>query len=121
MDFSFDTTTQALISRARRFVDEHVLPAEPVFEQQLAATPDEWTVRPIVRDLHQRARAEGLWNLFLPAGHGENGGAGLTNLQYAPIAEITGWSTRLAPPAFNCAAPDTGNMEVLNDFGTPEQ
>ena len=121
MDFSFDTTTQALISRARRFVDEHVLPAEPVLEQQLAATPDEWTVRPIVRDLQQRARAEGLWNLFLPAGHGENGGAGLTNLQYAPVAEITGWSTRLAPPAFNCAAPDTGNMEVLNDFGTPEQ
>ena len=93
MDFSFDTTTQALISRARRFVDEHVLPAEPVLEQQLAATPDEWTVRPIVRDLQQRARAEGLWNLFLPAGHGENGGAGLTNLQYAPIAEIT--ATRL--------------------------
>ena len=121
MDFSFDTTTQALISRARRFVDEHVLPAEPVLEQQLAATPDEWTVRPIVRDQQQRARAEGLWNLFLPAGHGENGGAGLTNLQYAPVAEITGWSTRLAPPAFNCAAPDTGNMEVLNDFGTPEQ
>lgn len=126
MDFSFDAETEALIARARRFVDEHVIPAEPVLEAQLAASPGEWTVRPVVRELQSRARAEGLWNLFLPAGHGDdggddNGGAGLTNLQYAPIAEITGWSTRLAPPAFNCAAPDTGNMEVLNDFGTPAQ
>lgn len=117
MDFSFDARTDALIAQARRFVDTHVLPAEPMLDAQLAATPDEWTVRPIVRELQQRARAEGLWNLFLP---GEDG-AGLTNLQYAPIAEITGWSTRLAPPAFNCAAPDTGNMEVLHDFGTPAQ
>jgi acyl-CoA dehydrogenase len=74
-------------------------------------------VRPIVRDLQAKARAQGLWNLFLP---GERG-AGLTNLQYAPVAEVTGWSPRLAPASFNCAAPDTGNMEVLNDFGTPAQ
>lgn len=117
MDFSFDEQTTALIAKARRFVEERVLPAEPVLDAQLAQSPDEWTVRPIVRDLQREARAEGLWNLFLPGGHG----AGLTNLQYAPIAEVTGRSTRLAPPAFNCAAPDTGNMEVLNDFGTPEQ
>ncbi len=117
MDFSFDEQTTALIAKARRFVDERVLPAEPVLDAQLAQSPDEWTVRPIVRDLQREARAEGLWNLFLPGAHG----AGLTNLQYAPIAEVTGRSTRLAPPAFNCAAPDTGNMEVLNDFGTPEQ
>lgn len=117
MDFSFDEQTTALIAKARRFVDERVLPAEPVLDAQLAQSPDEWTVRPIVRDLQREARAEGLWNLFLPGAHG----AGLTNLQYAPVAEVTGWSTRLAPPAFNCAAPDTGNMEVLNDFGTPEQ
>lgn len=117
MDFSFDEQTTALIAKARRFVDERVLPAEPVLDAQLAQSPEEWTVRPIVRDLQREARAEGLWNLFLPGAHG----AGLTNLQYAPVAEVTGWSTRLAPPAFNCAAPDTGNMEVLNDFGTPEQ
>lgn len=117
MDFSFDEQTTALITKARRFVDERVLPAEPVLDAQLAQSPDEWTVRPIVRDLQREARAEGLWNLFLPGAHG----AGLTNLQYAPVAEVTGWSPRLAPPAFNCAAPDTGNMEVLNDFGTPEQ
>ena len=67
--------------------------------------------------LRERARGQGLWNLFLP---GERG-AGLTNLQYAPIAEVTGWSLRLAPVAFNCSAPDTGNMELLNDFGTREQ
>ena len=117
MDFSFDEQTTALIAKARRFVDERVLPAEPVLDAQLAQSPEEWTVRPIVRDLQREARAEGLWNLFLPGADG----AGLTNLQYAPVAEVTGWSTRLAPPAFNCAAPDTGNMEVLNDFGTPEQ
>lgn len=117
MDFSFDEQTTALIAKARRFVDERVLPAEPVLDAQLAQSPDEWTVRPIVRDLQREARAEGLWNLFLPGAHG----GGLTNLQYAPVAEVTGWSPRLAPPAFNCAAPDTGNMEVLNDFGTPEQ
>ena len=117
MDFSFDARTNELIAQARRFVDEHVLPNEHVLDAQLEATPGEWTLRPIVRELQDRARAEGLWNLFLPGDEG----AGLTNLQYAPIAEITGWSTRLAPPAFNCAAPDTGNMEVLNDFGTPEQ
>lgn len=117
MDFSFDATTADLVARARRFLDERVLPAEPVLDAQLAETPDAWNVRPIVRELQQQARAEGLWNLFLPGPRG----AGLTNLQYAPIAEVTGWSTRLAPAAFNCAAPDTGNMEVLNDFGTPAQ
>ena len=117
MDFAHDDTTRALADRARAFVDEHVVPAEPVLQQQLDATPDEWGFRPIVSELRERARAAGLWNLFLPGEHG----AGLTNLQYAPIAEITGWSPRLAPVAFNCAAPDTGNMEVLHDFGTPAQ
>ncbi|MFC8682125.1 acyl-CoA dehydrogenase family protein [Microbacterium ureisolvens] len=118
MDFAPDATTRDVTARAQAFLEEHVLPAEPVLDAQLAATPDEWTVRPIVRELQAEARAQGLWNLFLP---GDHGGAGLTNLQYAPVAEVTGWSPRLAPPAFNCAAPDTGNMEVLNDFGTPAQ
>ncbi|MCR2813166.1 acyl-CoA dehydrogenase family protein [Microbacterium sp. zg.Y1090] len=117
MHFAHDDTTRQLAERARAFVDEHVMPAEPVLQEQLDATPGEWGFRPIVSELRERARAAGLWNLFLPGEHG----AGLTNLQYAPIAEITGWSPRLAPVAFNCAAPDTGNMEVLHDFGTPAQ
>ncbi len=117
MDFAPDVRSRELTAQARTFLVEHVLPAEPVLHEQVAATPAEWTFRPIVRDLQVRARAQGLWNLFLPGA----AGAGLTNLQYAPIAEVSGWSPRLAPPAFNCNAPDTGNMEVLNDFGTPEQ
>ncbi len=117
MDFSFDDRTAELAGRVRAFLDEHVLPAEPVLEEQLAATPDEWGFRPIVDDLRREARAQGLWNLFLPGEHG----AGLTNVQYAPLAELTGWSPRLAPVALNCAAPDTGNMEVLAEFGSDEQ
>ncbi|KAA9134378.1 acyl-CoA dehydrogenase family protein [Microbacterium caowuchunii] len=117
MDFAPDARSVELAAHARVFLDEHVLPAEPLLDAQLAETPGEWNVRPVVRDLQARARAEGLWNLFLPGEHG----AGLSNLQYAPVAEVTGWSPRLAPAAFNCAAPDTGNMEVLHDFGTPAQ
>lgn len=117
MDFAPDDITRDYTARARSFLEEHVLPAEPVLDEQLTASAHEWSVRPIVRDLQLKARAQGLWNLFLP---GEHGG-GLTNLQYAHVAEVTGWSPRLAPAAFNCAAPDTGNMEVLNDFGTDAQ
>ncbi|QAY59419.1 acyl-CoA dehydrogenase [Microbacterium protaetiae] len=117
MDFAPDERTRALTEKAGVFLDEHVLPAESVLAQQLAATPEEWSFRPIVRELQRAARAQGLWNLFLPG----EAGAGLTQLQYAPIAEITGRSPQLGPVAFNCNAPDTGNMEVLNDFGTPAQ
>ncbi|GAA3608273.1 acyl-CoA dehydrogenase family protein [Microlunatus ginsengisoli] len=117
MDFAADVRTTELRERSRAFVDEHAIPAEPILDRQLAQAPQAWGPPPIVDELRALARAQGLWNLFLP---GERG-AGLTNLQYAPIAEITGWSLRLAPVAFNCSAPDTGNMEVLNDFGTPEQ
>ena len=117
MDFAPDARTLELTGTARAFLHEHVLPAEPVLEQQLAAAPDEWSFRPILRELQRTAKAQGLWNLFLPGDEG----AGLTQLQYAPIAEVTGWSPRLAPAAFNCNAPDTGNMEVLHEFGTPEQ
>ncbi|MEV8266812.1 acyl-CoA dehydrogenase family protein [Microbacterium sp. NPDC076911] len=121
MDFAPDARTEEITARARAFVDQHVLPAEPTLKQQLAATPDEWSTRPIVRELQQRARDEGLWNLFLPGDPAKTGAAGLTNLQYALVAEVTGWSPQLAPAAFNCAAPDTGNMEVLNEFGTEVQ
>ena len=88
--------------------------AEAVLERQVAETPDDWSLRPIVRELQAEARKRGLWNLFLPA-------MGLTNLQYAAVAELTGRSPKLAPVALNCAAPDTGNMEVLSEFGTVAQ
>ena len=117
MDFAPDARTSDLTERSRAFLHEHVLPAEPVLDEQLAAEPARWGGWQIVRELQEKARAQGLWNLFLP---GEEG-AGLTNLQYAPVAEVTGWSPRLAPAAFNCAAPDTGNMAVLHAFGTPDQ
>jgi acyl-CoA dehydrogenase len=119
MEFAFDTRTEELRSQLTAFLDEHVYPAEPVFaEQRAQATGDDlWTAPPVVEDLKAEARRQGLWNLFLPGGHG----AGLTNLQYAPLAELTGRSPHLAPPALNCAAPDTGNMEVLSEFGTPAQ
>src|SRR5262249_16637912 len=100
---------------------EHVFPAEPAFAQQTAAAARSgfpWQRPPVVPELKAEARRRGLWNLFL-AGHPE--GAGLPNLQYAPLAEITGHSPALAPEALNCAAPDTGNMELLAEFGTQEQ
>jgi acyl-CoA dehydrogenase len=99
------------------FMDEHVYPAEKVLEEQVAAAADPWARTPVMEDLKAEARRRGLWNLFLPGEHG----AGLTNLQYAPLAEILGRSPALGPEATNCAAPDTGNMEVLTMFGTPEQ
>ncbi|WP_322633240.1 acyl-CoA dehydrogenase family protein [Glycomyces albidus] len=120
MDFRPDEMTRAFADEARAFLDEHVLPAEPVLAKQIADTPGDWRVRPVVRDLQETARDRGLWNLFLPPGpHGLGGG--LSNLRYAPVAELTGRSPRLAPAAMNCAAPDTGNMELLAHFGTPEQ
>ncbi|MCF8569110.1 acyl-CoA dehydrogenase family protein [Gordonia sp. HY002] len=119
MDFAFDDSTRELIDGVTEFTDSHVYPAEKVFDDQLAELDDKWAwdSAPILAELRAEAKARGFWNFFLP---GENG-AGLTNLQYAPIAEITGRSGNLAPAVFNCAAPDTGNMEVLNEFGTAEQ
>ncbi|WP_454042807.1 acyl-CoA dehydrogenase family protein [Cellulosimicrobium sp. Marseille-Q8652] len=117
MDFEHDATTRDVVDRAQAFLDERVLPAEPVLTRQVEATPDDWSFRPVVRELQAEARERGLWNLFLP---GPDGG-GLTTLQYAPVAELSGRSPRLAPVAMNCAAPDTGNMELLHDFGTSEQ
>ncbi|MFF4157721.1 acyl-CoA dehydrogenase family protein [Streptomyces sp. NPDC001678] len=118
MDFAFDARTEELRARLLAFMDEHVYPAETVAEEQRAALASPWDVPPVVEELKAEARRRGLWNLFLPD---EEYGAGLTNLQYAPLAEITGRSPQLAPTALNCAAPDTGNMEVLAQFGTEEQ
>lgn len=121
MDFAHDQKTLDLTARVREFLDERIIPAEPILDEQLAADPNNWATQPIVRELQAEARERGLWNLFLPGDPVETGAGGLTNLQYAAVAELTGWSPRLAPEALNCAAPDTGNMEVLTDFGTPEQ
>jgi acyl-CoA dehydrogenase len=118
MDFGFDARTAELHEALNDFMDQCVYPAEPVFEEQVAALEDPWQRPPIVEELKRQARDRGLWNLFLPD---DRFGAGLTNLQYAPLAEITGRSGHLAPEALNCAAPDTGNMEVLAAFGSPEQ
>ena len=118
MDFAHSPETEELRQRLLTFMDEHVHPAEAVLQQQLTERENPWTRAPVVRELQAEARKRGLWNLFL-AGHPEHGG--LPNLQYAPLAEITGRSPQLAPIALNCDAPDTGNMEVLTMFGTPEQ
>ncbi|MDQ8704054.1 acyl-CoA dehydrogenase family protein [Streptomyces sp. LHD-70] len=119
MDFAYDDRTRELMARLAEFMDEHVYPAEPALEEQIedADDPWAWTRLPVVRELQAEARRRGLWNLFLPGEHG----AGLTNLQYAPLAELTGRAWRLGPASLNCAAPDTGNMEVLAMFATPEQ
>jgi acyl-CoA dehydrogenase len=124
MDFALDARTQELQEQLTDFMATRIEPAERVFHDQLAAMdePFAWSTAPVLQELRTEARSRGLWNLFLPGeGHGPYAGAGLTNLQYAPLAEITGRSGQLAPPALNCAAPDTGNMEVLAMFGTPEQ
>ncbi|HEY7323704.1 MAG TPA: acyl-CoA dehydrogenase family protein [Streptosporangiaceae bacterium] len=120
MEFAFDARTEEFRGQLQTFLEEQLMPAEPVFEEQAAKLAGEgrgWERPPIMDDLKAKARKRGLWNLFL-AGHPE--GAGLSNLQYAPLAELTGRSF-LAPEALNCAAPDTGNMEVLAEFGTDEQ
>ena len=119
MDFRFDAATEKLRDSLLAFMAEKIYPAEPVFAGQMASLSNRWawTQTPIMGELRAEARARGLWNLFLPGEYG----AGLTNLQYAPLAEITGRSLALAPAALNCAAPDTGNMEVLSMFGTDEQ
>ncbi|MFE0192822.1 acyl-CoA dehydrogenase family protein [Streptomyces sp. NPDC058989] len=118
MDFAFDARTEELRTRLLAFMDEHVYPAEETAREQRAALASPWDTPAVVEDLKAEARRQGLWNLFLPdAEHG----AGLTNLQYAPLAEITGRSPQLAPTALNCAAPDTGNMEVLAQFGNEAQ
>jgi acyl-CoA dehydrogenase len=118
MDFAFDQRTEELRAELLRFMDDEIYPAEPVFAEQVAKLDDPWAKPAVIEELKAEARARGLWNLFLP--HSPRG-AGLTNLQYAPLAEITGRSPSLAPEALNCAAPDTGNMEILAMFGTEEQ
>ncbi|MGY0006047.1 acyl-CoA dehydrogenase family protein [Micromonospora sp. I033] len=118
MDFAYDARTVELRERVEAFLTECVYPAEPVHHEQVLAAGDPWARPPVLDELKAEARARGLWNLFLPD---PRYGAGLTNLQYAPLAELTGRSPHLAPEALNCAAPDTGNMELLAEFGSDAQ
>ncbi|MBA4720462.1 MAG: acyl-CoA dehydrogenase family protein [Alcanivorax sp.] len=114
MDFAYPEKTQTLIARLNAFMDEHIYPNEARYEEELAAG-NYWPE--VIEELKPKARAAGLWNLFLPE---SEYGAGLTNLEYAPLCEIMG-RVMWAPEVFNCSAPDTGNMEVLARYGTPEQ
>src|SRR6185503_2871368 len=117
MDFEHSPRVREYLERVTAFLQEHVYPNEATFEAQLGEGPSRWQVPPVIEELKQRARAAGLWNLFLPdAEHG----AGLSNLEYAPLCEQMGRSP-IAPEVFNCSAPDTGNMEVLARYSTSEQ
>jgi len=118
VEFAYSQKVEEYRQRLTAFMDEHVYPSEPVYAEQVAKQADPWDRPPVIDQLKAEARSRGLWNLFLP--HAEFG-AGLSNLEYAPLAEITGRSPALAPEALNCAAPDTGNMELLAAFGTREQ
>ena len=117
MDFSLSDSALALQSRLSAFMDEAVYPAEAVYFDQVESATNRWESPPVMEELKDRARAAGLWNLFLPE---SQFGAGLTNVEYAPLCELMGRSA-IAPEVFNCAAPDTGNMEVLERYGTDSQ
>ncbi len=120
MDFEYSARTRDLQARLTRFMDAHVYPAEAPYAAEVAANRangNPWVATKVMEALKAKARAEGLWNLFLPE---SDLGAGLANLEYAPLAEIMGRSW-IAPETFNCNAPDTGNMEVLVRYGTAEQ
>ena len=115
MVFEFSAKAKELQKRVTAFMEEHVYPNEGKYKEHCAG-PNRWQPVPVIEELKSKARAAGLWNLFLPA---SDRGAGLTNLEYAPLCEIMGRSP-LGPEVFNCSAPDTGNMEVLERYGSPE-
>jgi acyl-CoA dehydrogenase len=115
MDFAFDKKIENLQRRLQAFMDEYIYPNEQRFQDEIER--NRWSPTVVIEELKPKARAAGLWNLFLPE---DEQGAGLTNLEYAPLCEIMGRSM-MAPEVFNCSAPDTGNMEVLARYGTPEQ
>src|SRR5487761_737223 len=117
MNFEPSEKVARLGAQVEAFMEREVYPAEAVFERQLAEAPSRWQIPPVLEELKKKARAAGLWNLFLPE---SELGAGLTNLEYAPLCEIMGRSP-IAPEVFNCSAPDTGNMETLVRYATPDQ
>src|ERR1700733_3325316 len=116
MDFSFSPKVKELQARVTAFMDQHVYPNEARFHAEIAEG-DRWQPTKVVEELKAKAKEAGLWNLFLPE---SERGAGLTNLEYAPLCEIMG-RVFFAPEVFNCGAPDTGNMEVIERYGTDEQ
>ncbi|MDQ3344256.1 MAG: acyl-CoA dehydrogenase family protein, partial [Actinomycetota bacterium] len=116
MDFEHSAKAQDYLGRLQDFMDTQVFPAERAYEEyRREKGPQDHTLPPVVEELKVEARSRGLWNLFLPDV------SGLTNVEYAALAEVTGWATHIAPEAINCDAPNTGNMEVLHMFGTAEQ
>lgn len=118
MDFSYNDKTKRYREAVRSFMEENIYPNEEVFHRQLESQDSRWgEVPPIIEELKDKAKSEGLWNLFLPD---EEHGAGLSNVEYAPLCEEMGKSM-LAPEIFNCNAPDTGNMELLSMYGTEDQ
>lgn len=117
MNFEYSDKVQDLIKRVIDFMDLHIFPVEQEMHEQVAQNP--WSTPPLLEELKAKAKAEGLWNLFLPVSYGKYS-AGLTNLEYAPLAEIMG-QVMWASEVFNCAAPDTGNMEVLAKYGNEAQ
>ncbi len=117
MNFEYSDKVSRLRERVTEFMNEYVYPNEAAYEEYIDASEDRWVIPPVMEELKAKAKEAGLWNLFLPE---SEYGAGLTNLEYAPLAEIMGRSP-IAPEVFNCAAPDTGNMEVLVRYGNAEQ
>jgi acyl-CoA dehydrogenase len=118
MNFEHSPRTQDFIVRLREFMDAHVYPAEDLYERQMLGFGTErWRIPPVMEELKSKAKEARLWNLFLPA---SAAGPGLTNVEYAPLCEIMG-RVEFAPEVFNCSAPDTGNMELLERYGTPKQ
>jgi acyl-CoA dehydrogenase len=116
VDFEHSAKAQDYLGRLQDFMDTRVFPAEREYEDyRREKGPEDHSLPPVVEELKAEARSRGLWNLFLPDV------SGLTNVEYAALAEVTGWSSHIAPEAINCDAPNTGNMEVLHMFGTPEQ
>src|SRR5213083_2318591 len=116
MEFEYSKKTRMYMEQLADFMTKYIYPSEKVFHDQLDAASTRWQVPPIMEELKAHARERGLWNLFLPE---SERGAGLTNLEYAPLCEIMGRSP-IAPEAFNCSAPDTGNMETIERYGSPE-
>ena len=116
MNFDYTDKVKDLISRVEDFMDEHVYPAEEAYDEQVNSGDSRWDTPQLIDELKDKAKAAGLWNLFLPE---SERGAGLTNLEYAPLCEVMGRS-HIAPEVFNCSAPDTGNMEVLDRYGSEE-
>jgi len=117
MNFDYSPKVKDLQKRVQQFMNDHVYPNEHLYHEQVDSQSDRWQIPPIMEDMKAKAKSAGLWNLFLPE---SNRGAGLTNLEYAPLCEIMG-RVHWAPEVFNCSAPDTGNMEVLERYGTAEQ